>query len=132
MSIDRPRVRVETGTRRSGEPGVALLTIDRPEVLNALDVETMRQLVEALEGLDADPACRCIVLTGAGERAFAAGADIERDGGRTTATSLAAAVRSRPGTGSAGRRPRHGGGPRLRARWWLRAGAGVRHGGGRG
>ena len=36
----------------------------------------MRQLVEALERLDGDDACRCVVITGAGERAFAAGADI--------------------------------------------------------
>ena len=56
--------------------GVALIALDRPEVLNALDGETLRQLVEALERLDGDDACRCIVITGAGERAFAAGADI--------------------------------------------------------
>ncbi|MGH2407275.1 MAG: enoyl-CoA hydratase-related protein [Candidatus Limnocylindrales bacterium] len=56
--------------------GVALVTLDRPEVLNALDAETLRQLAEALEALDADDDCRCIVITGAGERAFAAGADI--------------------------------------------------------
>lgn len=57
-------------------PGVALLTIDRPDALNALDSGTMEELVAALSGLDADPDCRCIVLTGAGHRAFAAGADI--------------------------------------------------------
>jgi enoyl-CoA hydratase len=56
--------------------GVALITLDRPEVLNALDAETLRQLVDALQGLDQDPACRAVVITGAGERAFAAGADI--------------------------------------------------------
>ena len=56
--------------------GVALVTIDRPEVLNALDSETMRQLTEVLDRLDVDPDCHCIVITGAGERAFAAGADI--------------------------------------------------------
>jgi len=57
-------------------PGVALVTIDRPEVLNALDRRTIDELVAALEQLDADPDCRCIVITGAGERAFVAGADI--------------------------------------------------------
>jgi enoyl-CoA hydratase len=63
----------------TGQPveAVALVTIDRPDVLNALDTQTMRELVEALERLDADGSCRCIVLTGAGERAFAAGADIK-------------------------------------------------------
>ena len=56
--------------------GVALVTIDRPEVRNALDAATIAQLVDAFEALDADPDCRCIVLTGAGDRAFAAGGDI--------------------------------------------------------
>jgi enoyl-CoA hydratase len=57
--------------------GVALVVLDRPDVLNALSSALMTQLVDALETLDRDPACRCIVLTGAGERAFAAGADIK-------------------------------------------------------
>jgi len=56
--------------------GVALLVIDRPQVLNALDSATREELVAALQKLDAEDACRCIVITGAGERAFAAGADI--------------------------------------------------------
>jgi enoyl-CoA hydratase len=56
--------------------GVALITLDRPEVLNALDFETLAQLTEALEAYDDDPDCRCMVITGAGERAFASGADI--------------------------------------------------------
>ena len=56
--------------------GVALVTIDRPEVLNALDFELLAELADALERLDRDPDCRAIVLTGAGDRAFAAGADI--------------------------------------------------------
>ena len=56
--------------------GVALLTIDRPRALNALDFATIASLVEHLEALDGDPDCRAIVITGAGERAFAAGADI--------------------------------------------------------
>jgi enoyl-CoA hydratase len=57
--------------------GVALVTLDRPEVLNALSAGLMTQLIEELEALDRDPDCRCIVLTGAGDRAFAAGADIK-------------------------------------------------------
>ena len=57
--------------------GVALVTIDRPEVLNALDGETLRQLAEVLRRLDADPRCRAVVITGQGDRAFAAGADIK-------------------------------------------------------
>jgi enoyl-CoA hydratase len=56
--------------------GVALLTIERPEVLNALSFDLLDDLADALAGLDADPGCRAIVLTGSGTRAFAAGADI--------------------------------------------------------
>ena len=57
-------------------PGVALVTLDRPAALNALSFDLLDELAEALETLDADPACRAIVLTSAGQRAFAAGADI--------------------------------------------------------
>ncbi len=57
-------------------PGVALVAIDRPEALNALSFDLLRELASALESLDSDPTCRAIVLTGAGSRAFAAGADI--------------------------------------------------------
>jgi enoyl-CoA hydratase len=56
--------------------GVALVVLDRHEVLNALDFALIGVLTEALERLDRDPACRAIVITGAGDRAFAAGADI--------------------------------------------------------
>ena len=59
-----------------GHDGVALVTIDRPEARNALSFAILAELAEALEALDGDPACRAIVLTGAGDRAFAAGADI--------------------------------------------------------
>jgi enoyl-CoA hydratase len=58
-------------------PGVALVTIDRPEALNALSFDLLDQLADALEALDADPDCRAIVITGGGSRAFAAGADIK-------------------------------------------------------
>jgi len=53
----------------------AVVRINRPKVLNALTRATVGELVEALEELDADPSCRCAVITG-NDRAFAAGADI--------------------------------------------------------
>ncbi|HEX7951106.1 MAG TPA: enoyl-CoA hydratase-related protein [Candidatus Limnocylindrales bacterium] len=56
--------------------GVALVVLDRPAVLNALNFALIEALTDALEVLDREPACRVIVLTGAGDRAFAAGADI--------------------------------------------------------
>jgi enoyl-CoA hydratase len=57
------------------EEPIAVVRLNRPEQLNALSSELMRELVGALENLDADEAVRCIVLAG-DERAFAAGADI--------------------------------------------------------
>jgi enoyl-CoA hydratase len=54
---------------------VALLRLNRPRQLNALNGEVMDQLCDALETLDRDDAIRCVVVTG-NERAFAAGADI--------------------------------------------------------
>src|SRR5436190_23663422 len=57
--------------------GIALLTIDRPEAMNAFDVETLTALRDRLNELREDGKTRVIVLTGAGDRAFAAGADIK-------------------------------------------------------
>jgi enoyl-CoA hydratase len=57
------------------EEPIAVVRLNRPEQLNALSSELMRELVGALENLDSDETVRCIVLAG-DERAFAAGADI--------------------------------------------------------
>ncbi len=73
----------------AGVDGVALVTIDRPRALNALDGSTMQTLVGALQGLDAQADCRCVVITGSGDRAFAAGADIREMVDRTAADVLA-------------------------------------------
>jgi enoyl-CoA hydratase len=59
-----------------GHDGVALVTIDRPDARNALSFALLDELAEALEELDRDGRTRAVVLTGSGERAFAAGADI--------------------------------------------------------
>jgi len=59
------------------EDTVAVVTIDRPEALNALDVATLTDLRDRLAELAAEPGVRAVVLTGAGEKAFAAGADIK-------------------------------------------------------
>jgi enoyl-CoA hydratase len=68
--------------------GVALVTIERPEVLNALSFDLLDALAAVLADLDADPACRAIVLTGSGTRAFAAGADIRELAVQTPITLL--------------------------------------------
>jgi enoyl-CoA hydratase len=58
------------------EGALALLTIDRPQVLNALNTDTLDELRRAVLELKHDAAVRCVILTGAGEKAFVAGADI--------------------------------------------------------
>ena len=61
----------------SGDGGVAIVTIDRRDALNALDVATLTELRDRLRELAGDAAVRAVVLTGAGEKAFVAGADIK-------------------------------------------------------
>lgn len=62
---------------------VALVTINRPDKLNALNIKTREELANALDELRADAEIRVVVLTGAGEKAFVAGADINEFAGRT-------------------------------------------------
>lgn len=57
------------------EEGIALLTLNRPAVLNALNDQVFRELAEAAAAFAADPAVRVVIITG-GEKVFAAGADI--------------------------------------------------------
>jgi enoyl-CoA hydratase len=63
---------------------VALVTINRREALNALSFDLLDELAATLERLDRDADCRVIVLTGAGTRAFAAGADIRELAAQTS------------------------------------------------
>lgn len=55
---------------------VTLVTLNRPQALNALNGQVLAELIDAMAHYDADPARRCLVLTGS-EKAFAAGADIK-------------------------------------------------------
>lgn len=55
---------------------IAIVTINRPKVLNALDIPTLLELESAFERLQRDDEVRVIIITGAGERAFVAGGDI--------------------------------------------------------
>ena len=55
---------------------VAIVTLNRPKVLNALNARTLAELGDVMRVLQADDGVRAVVLTGAGEKAFAAGADI--------------------------------------------------------
>ena len=56
--------------------GIATLTINRPDKLNALNRATIAELHDALKTLDEDSSVRAIILTGSGEKSFVAGADI--------------------------------------------------------
>src|SRR5690348_807994 len=58
------------------EGPVALVTINRPQVLNALNAQTLDEIGQVMAAFGTDPAVRSIVVTGAGEKAFVAGADI--------------------------------------------------------
>jgi enoyl-CoA hydratase len=67
---------VVAGLRLQVEGPIATITLDRPEKLNAVTPEMLEGLEAALTTLEADEAVRVVVLTGAGDRAFCAGADI--------------------------------------------------------
>lgn len=56
---------------------VTLITLNRPQALNALDSRVLDELIEAFAAYEADKGQRCAVLTGSGDKAFAAGADIK-------------------------------------------------------
>jgi E-phenylitaconyl-CoA hydratase len=59
------------------QDGIAKITLNRPEVMNALDPETYTEITEAFREIDRDPAIRVGIITGAGDRAFTAGADLK-------------------------------------------------------
>jgi enoyl-CoA hydratase/carnithine racemase len=67
------------------EQGVAILTMNRPDKLNAMSRQLTAELHDAVKQMSADEAIGCIVITGAGERAFSAGGDIheQRENDRT-------------------------------------------------
>jgi enoyl-CoA hydratase/carnithine racemase len=72
--------------------GVATLTLNRPEKLNAIDYAMADALLGALERLEADESVGAVIVTGAGEKAFSAGADI-REFSESVRKGPAAAVR---------------------------------------
>ena len=60
--------------------GYAVLTLNRPEAMNALSAELRTRLAQVVRELEADPAIRVLILTGAGDRAFTAGLDLKELG----------------------------------------------------
>jgi enoyl-CoA hydratase len=90
---DRPLAhRPEADRPATAIDGVALVTIDRPRTLNNLSSQVLADLAAACARLDADPACRVAVFTGAGSRAFSVGADVA-EFARETAEGLEASRR---------------------------------------
>jgi enoyl-CoA hydratase len=61
---------------RVEESGIALLTVNRPDKLNALSGAVIGELADAFGRVSSDPAIRAVIVTGAGDKAFVAGADI--------------------------------------------------------
>jgi enoyl-CoA hydratase/carnithine racemase len=72
--------------------GVAVLTINRPKVLNALNMQTLDELRRAVLELKHDETVRAIILTGAGEKSFVAGADINELATQTPITGREHAI----------------------------------------
>ena len=74
-------------SRPEGHPHVLLITIDRPPV-NAMSLQAHRELLAALRSVEGDDGIRCVVLTGAGNRAFVAGGDVGELGAMDPASAL--------------------------------------------
>jgi enoyl-CoA hydratase len=62
--------------RTEDRDSIRILTVTRPEKLNALNSAVLEDLTAAVASVEADASLRCVVVTGAGEKAFIAGADI--------------------------------------------------------
>jgi len=81
--------------------GIAYLTINRPEVHNALDPETVVELAEAWEDYKNDKSVLCAIITGAGDKTFCSGADLGKliplaTGARTPENELERSVQNNP------------------------------------
>lgn len=74
-------------TRPPGHPNTLVITIDRPP-LNAMTLAAHRELLLALRSVDDDDSIRCVILTGAGDRAFVAGGDVDELGALDSASAL--------------------------------------------
>jgi enoyl-CoA hydratase len=79
--------------RYETKASIATVTLDRPKVLNALNRQLFNELESVFLALSSDPAIRAVILTGAGEKAFAAGADITELSTATAAEGQSIAAR---------------------------------------
>ena len=76
-----------TQIRYEVDEGIATLTLDRPAKMNAFTATMQGELIDAFDRTDADDAVRAVIVTGAGTRAFCAGADLTPDDGRAVFAS---------------------------------------------
>ncbi len=75
------------------EDRTALVTVNRPDALNALNSETVNELKDVFRGIRADENVGAVILTGAGEKAFIAGADIKEMTSASPTEAIASARR---------------------------------------
>ncbi len=68
-------------TRYEVADGIATITLNRPEKMNAFTRTMMDEIIAAFDLSDADDAVRAVIVTGTGDRAFCAGADLTPEGG---------------------------------------------------
>jgi len=78
------------------KPGVRLITLNRPEVHNAIDMALAANLAEALTLAQHDTRVRCLVITGAGDKAFSSGFDIKEMAGFETSAIFQAFIQRDP------------------------------------
>ena len=77
--------------KTENKDGILIITIDRPKVLNALNAQTVGEIGQAFEAARDDDSVKCVILTGGGEKAFVAGADINELAQMTPITGKATA-----------------------------------------
>ena len=110
-----------TGLRISLDGRVAIVTVDRAKVLNALNTALMEELMHTLTDLGSDAGVGVVVLTGTGEKSFIAGADIKEMAGKTPLEARAYSAARAGDCPQAGddAKADHRRGERLRTRWRL-------------
>ena len=77
--------------RTENKDGILIITVDRPKLLNALNAQTVEEIGQAFEAARDDESVKCIIVTGSGEKAFVAGADINELAQMTPITGKAVA-----------------------------------------
>src|SRR3989442_14297161 len=88
--------------------GIARITISRPEKLNALDRQTVQEIDRVVASAGQDPSVGVLIITGAGEKAFVAGADIGELASQTPVEGAAYARAGQAGLGLLGRLGKRG------------------------